>query len=56
MIVTSVETFRYRLIRQMVNRHISFVEIEDEDFYELLKLLNLSIKNYLLKIENSIYD
>ena len=56
MTVTSVETFRYRLTRWMVNRHISFVEVEDEDFRELLKSLKPSVKDYLVKTGNSIRD
>ena len=56
MTVTNVETFRYRLTRWMVNRHISFVEVEDDDFRELVKCLNSSVKDYLVKTGNSIRD
>ena len=56
MTVTNVETFRYRLTRWMVNRHISFVEVEDDDFRELVKCLNPSVKDYLVKTGNSIRD
>ena len=56
MTVTNVETFRYKLTRWMVNRHISFVEVEDEDFRDLVKCLNPSIKDYLVKTGNSIRD
>ena len=56
MIVTNVETFRYRLTRWIVNRHISFVEVEDDDFRDLLKCLNPSVKDYLVKTGNSIRD
>ena len=40
----------------MVNRHISFVEVEDDDFRDLLKCLNPSVKDYLVKTGNSIRD
>ena len=56
MTVTNVETFRYKLTRWMVNRHISFMEVEDEDFRDLVKCLNPSIKDYLVKTGNSIRD
>lgn len=54
--VTSVETFRYNLTRWMVNRHVSFMEVEDEDFRALLKCLNGAIDSYLVKTGNSIRD
>ena len=56
MTVTSVETFRYNLTRWMVNRHIPFVEVEDEDFRALLKCLNGAIDGYLVKTGNSVRD
>ena len=56
MTATSVETFRYRLTCWMVNRHISFVEVEDDDFRDLLKSSNPSVKDYLVKTGNSIRD
>lgn len=56
MTVLNVDTFRYRLTRWMVNRHISFVKVEDDDFRELMKCLNPSIKDYLVKTGNSIRD
>ena len=40
----------------MVNYHISFVEVEDEDFHDLVKCLNPLVKDYLVKIGNSIRD
>ena len=56
MTITSVEAFRYNLTRWMVNRHIPFVEVEDEDFRALLKCLNSAVDGYLVKTGNSIRD
>ena len=56
MTVTSVETFRYNLTRWMVNRHIPFMEVKDEDFRALLKCLNGAIDGYLVKTSNLVRD
>jgi hypothetical protein len=49
----SIPRFRYYLLRWIVRRHISFTEVEDEDFQALLIKLNTIIKPYLV-IRNSI--
>lgn len=54
MTVTNVNTFRYHLTRGMFNRHISFVELEADEFRALLKSLNSSVEDYLVKTGNSI--
>jgi hypothetical protein len=44
----SIPRFRYHLLRWIVRRHISFTEVEDEDFQALLIKLNTIIKPYLV--------
>jgi hypothetical protein len=36
----NISRFRYHLLRWIVNRHISLIEVEDEDFQKLLLTLN----------------
>jgi hypothetical protein len=36
----NVNTFRYHLLRWMVNRYIAFIKVEDKDFRDILLLLN----------------
>ena len=38
----------------MMNYYISFIEVKDKDFYDLMKYLNPLVKDYLMKIENLI--
>jgi hypothetical protein len=54
MTVVNVDTFRYYLTRWIVNCHIPFIAVEDKDFQEMLKSLNVSVDNYLVKTGNSI--
>jgi hypothetical protein len=54
MTVINVDTFRYYLTRWIVNRHIPFIAVEDEDFRAMLKSLNGSVNDYLVKTGNSI--
>jgi hypothetical protein len=42
----NIPRFRYHLLRWIVRRHISFTEVEDEDFQALLTELNTIIKPY----------
>jgi hypothetical protein len=44
----SIPRFRYHLLRWIVRRHISFTEVEDEDFQSILLELNTAIKPYLI--------
>jgi hypothetical protein len=43
-----VEAFRYHLLRWMVNRQIAFIEVEDEDFRQMLLCLSQAIEPYLV--------
>ena len=44
----NISRFRYHLLRWIVQRHISFTEVEDEDFQAILVELNSTIKPYLV--------
>jgi hypothetical protein len=44
----NIPRFRYHLLRWIVRRHISFTEVEDEDFQAILTELNTTIKPYLV--------
>jgi hypothetical protein len=44
----NIPRFRYHLLRWIVRRHISFTEVEDEDFQTILTELNTTIKPYLV--------
>ena len=50
----NVDTFRYCLTRWIVNRHIPFTEVEGSDFQALLKSLNGSVTDYLVKSGDTI--
>ena len=52
--VINVDEFRYRLTRWMVNRHVPFVEVENSDFQDMLKSVNGSINDYLVRSGNTI--
>ena len=52
--VINVDEFRYRLTRWMVNRHVAFIEVENSDFQDMLKSINGSINNYLVRSGNTI--
>lgn len=41
MTVVNVDEFRYRLTRWMVNRHVAFSEVENSDFQDMLKSVNI---------------
>jgi hypothetical protein len=44
-----VEAFRYHLLRWIVNRQVAFIEIEDEDFRQMLLCLSQTIEPYLVQ-------
>ena len=52
--IVNVDEFRYRLTRWMVNRHVAFVEVENSDFQDMLKSVNSSINDYLVRSGNTI--
>ena len=52
--VVNVDEFRYRLTRWMVNRHVAFIEVENSDFQDMLKSVNSSINDYLVRSGNTI--
>jgi hypothetical protein len=54
MTVVNVDEFRYRLTRWMVNRHVAFSEVENSDFQDMLKSINGSINDYLVRSGNTI--
>jgi hypothetical protein len=54
MTIINVNEFRYRLTRWMINRHIAFSEVENSDFQDMLKSINGSINDYLVRSGNTI--
>lgn len=44
----NISRFRNHLLRWIVRRHISFIEVEDKDFQAVLMELNITIKPYLV--------
>ena len=38
----------------MVNCHVAFVEVENSDFQDMLKSVNGSINDYLVRLGNTI--
>jgi hypothetical protein len=52
--LVNIDTFRYYLTRWIVNRHIPFSAVEDPDFQEMLKSLNGSVNDYLVKSGNTV--
>ena len=54
MTVVNVEEFRYRLTRWMINRYIAFSEVKNSEFQDILKSVNGSINDYLVRSENTI--
>ena len=52
--VVNVDEFRYRLTRWMINRHVPFSEVENSDFQDMLKSVNGSINEYLVRSGNTI--
>ena len=52
--VVNVDEFRYCLTRWMVNRHVAFIEVENSDFQDILKSVNGSINDYLVRSGNTI--
>ena len=54
MTVINVNEFRYRLTRWIVNRHVAFSEVENEDFQDMLRSVHPSINDYLVRSGNTI--
>ena len=44
-----VEAFRYHLLRWIVTRQVAFIEVEDEDFRQMLLCLSQTIEPYLVQ-------
>lgn len=58
MLYTTVnfDNFRFHLIRWIVERHIPFSVVEDQNFQLMLKALNESIDGRMVKNGDSIHD
>ena len=52
--VINVNEFRYRVTRWIFNRHVAFSEVENEDFQDMLRSVNPSINDYLVRSGNTI--
>ena len=49
-----VEAFRYHLLRWVVNREVAFIEVEDDDFRQMLLCLSQTIDPYLVKSRDTL--
>jgi hypothetical protein len=50
----NMDTFRYYLTRWIVERHLPFTVVEDDNFQHMLGTLNTTIKDHLVKSRTSI--
>jgi hypothetical protein len=52
--MVNLDTFRYHLIRWVVERHIPFTVVEDVNFQQMLQSLNATVKDHLVKNGDSV--
>jgi hypothetical protein len=52
----NIDSFRYYLTRWIVKHHIPFSVVEDTNFQIMLKLLNGSVQDYLIKSRDTVRD
>ena len=50
----NIDTFRYHLVRWIVERHIPFTVVEDTNFQAMMKSLNGGMKDYLIQSGDTI--